>query len=148
VVQGEEKKDELRAEFKRLDFSDCRFPSDRLTIAMMRFRHQDLFDHGFHTEDGEEQPKYFKQPVGNVEEEIGEMLFCERCVATFAYARARGIDGPPNLDLEIHKDQLVDMYREWGLVSGIKQASELVRDLEREGQRLALEKGPRARDGR
>ena len=101
-----------------------------------------------HTEDGEEQPKYFKQPVGNVEEEIGEMLFCERCVAAFAYARARGIDVPPNLDLEIHKDQLVDMYREWGLASGIRQASELVRDVERQGERLALEKGPRAPGGR
>ncbi len=72
------------------------------------------------------------------------MLFCERCVATFAYARARGIEVPTGLDLEIHKDQLVDMYREWGLVSGIRQASELVRDVEREGERLALEKGPRA----
>ena len=148
MSQGEKNADESEAEFKRLDFSVCRFPSDRLTIAMMRSRHRDLFDHGFHTEDGEEQPKYFKQPVGNVEEEIGEMLFCERCVATFAYARARGIEVPTGLDFDIHKDQLVDMYREWGLVSGIRQASELVRDVEREGERLALEKGPRAPGGR
>jgi hypothetical protein len=148
VSQGEGKAGDSEAELKKLDFSNCQFPSDRLTIGMMRFRHPDLFDHGFDVGDGREQPKYFKEPVGNVEEEIGEMLFCERCVAMFAYAKARGIKPPWALDLEIHKDQLVDIYREWGLADGIAQASELVRDVERRGQQLALKMGRPSRGGR
>jgi hypothetical protein len=148
VSRGEEKADDPEAEFKKLNFSRCRFPSDRLTIEMMRSLHPDLFDHGFEVGDRKEQPKYFKQPLGNTEEEIGEMLFCERCVAAFAYARARGIKPPWGLDLEIHKDQLIDMYREWGLADGIAQASEFVRDVERQGQQLASQKGPQSRGGR
>ena len=148
LCHGEKRRRDSEAEFKKLDFSHCHFPSDRLTIKMMRFRHPALFDDGFDVGEGKEQPKYFKEPVGNVEEEIGEMLFCERCVATFAYAKARSIKPPWALDLEIHKDQLVDMYREWGLADGIAQASELVRDVERQGQQLALKKGRQSRGGR
>jgi hypothetical protein len=147
VSQGEKNTDEAEAEFKQLNFSECRFPSDRLTIAMLRFTHRELFDYGFDAGD-DAQPQYFLQPLGNADQGIGEMLFCERCVAAFAYAKARGIEVPTKLDLEIHKDQLVDMYRQFGLASGIRQASELVRDVEREGQQLALKKGGQARDGR
>jgi hypothetical protein len=147
VSQGEKSANESEAEFKRLNFGGCRFPSDGLTIATLRFMYRDLFDVGFDTSE-EAQPQYFLQPRDNNFEPVGEMLFCERCVATFAYAKARGIDVPTKLDLESYKDELVDYYRQFGLASGIKQASELVREVERQGQQLALEQGPRVRGGR
>jgi hypothetical protein len=133
---------ESETEFKQLDFSGIRFPSDRLTIAMLRNEHPDLFDLGFHP--GEEaQPKYFLQAShgGHAEDGIGNLLFCERLVATWAYAEARGIAGPKDWDLCTFKDELVDYYRKYGLASGIKHAAELIRDVERQGQLLAQQKG-------
>jgi hypothetical protein len=86
VAQEGEKAADPEAEFKQLNFSDCRFPSDRLTIAMMRITHPTLFDYGLDARD-ENQPQYFLQLSAMRRKGIGNLLVWERLVATLAHAK-------------------------------------------------------------
>ena len=76
-----------------------------------------------------------------MEDGVGAMLFCERLIATFAYAQAKGIDGPKDWNLDEFKDELIDYYREFKLATGINHASEMIRDIERQGKELAQSAG-------
>lgn len=129
--------DDQENDFGKLDFRKIKFPSDGLTVAMLRAVHPDLFDLGFYV-GSEAQPRYFLQASygGHAEDGVGNLLFCERLVATWAFASAQGKTGPLGWDLEEARDQLVDFYRQYGLASGIKHATELIREIERQGQHL------------
>ncbi len=131
-----------QAEFQQLDFSQFSFPSDQINIAVLRKIHPEAFDHGF-IEGAEAQPKYFMQPdlTGHATEGIGILLFCERLMATHAYANAIGREGPKDWDRQIVRDKLIDSYCSYGLATGPSHAKELVRDVERQGANLAQQKG-------
>ncbi|MCA9040730.1 MAG: hypothetical protein KDA65_10315 [Planctomycetaceae bacterium] len=130
---------ENESELSNIDFRGTDFPSDRLTIRQLRELEPDLFDQGFQREESV-QPLYFFQE-DHTENGIGSLLFLERLNATWAYAKAKGIDGPKDWDRETYRDELIDFYRKFKLASGIKHAEELVRDVERQGVQLAQQKG-------
>jgi hypothetical protein len=133
--ETESQKGEER-EFESLDFSPMHFPSDQLTVLRLRRLHPELFDHGFQT--GDAQPKYFFD-LESAESGIGSLLFKERLIATGAYAAARGLPGPKDWDedLELYKKELVSDLCFYGLASGVHEAVEMIRDIERQATQLS-----------
>jgi len=125
--------------YRGLDFSGLSFPSDGLSISTLRKLRPELFDKGFG--DGEDaQPKFFFE--GRYSEDvIANMLFCERLIATFAYADARRMD-QPRYDLPVFKNELATLYVRYGIASGSHHAEQLIRDIERQGIALANQKQP------
>jgi hypothetical protein len=130
------------SEFKALDFSSLKFPSDKLTVATLRRLHPDLFDLGFSTWD-DAQPKYFlhADKDRHLENGIAGMLFDERLLVACAYAEAKGIEGPGNWSMVECQERLVDYYRHYHLATGVNHALELVRDVERQGRSIAQQQG-------
>ena len=130
------------SEFKALDFSSLKFPSDKLTVATLRRQHPDLFDMGFSTWD-DAQPKYFlhRDKDHYLEKGLAGMLFDERLLATCGYAEAKGIERPGNWSMVECQERLVDYYRRYQLATGLNHALELVRDVERQGRSLAQQHG-------
>lgn len=129
-------------QLRHLDFSDVRFPSDNLSLAVLRKVHSDLFDLGFDL-GNEGQPKFFLSADhgGHAKAILGNMLYCERVVAANAFAATRGIellDGEFNIS--DFKDELTRLYTRYGIASGTHQAAELIRDIETQGSRLGRQK--------
>lgn len=127
--------------FKKLDFSGFTFPSDGLSVGILRKKHSALFDNGF--DDGEDaQPEFFFNAKYS-EDIVGNMLFCERLIATFAYAGARGME-PPQCVLPVptFKNDLSKLYVRYGIASGPHHAEQLIRDIERQGVELANQRQP------
>jgi len=123
--------------FRRLDMSGLSFPSDKISIEMLRRHHPASFDVGFGS-GKEAQPKFFFIPekTDHAESVLANMLFCERLVAASAYADARGIDRPED-ELDEFKEELVELYLRYQLATGKHHAAELIRDIERQGAALA-----------
>jgi hypothetical protein len=130
--------------FKLLDLSGLRFPSDRLSIRVLRERHPDLFDLGFADAD-DSQPRFFfdSDKKGHAEDTVGSMLQAERMIAVSAYAARAGI-APRKLYVSIDdvKEQLSGLYVEYGIASGSHHAAELIRDIERQAVELANQRHP------
>jgi hypothetical protein len=105
--------------------------------------HADLFDKGFAEEHDAAQPQFFiaSDKAGHAGDVIGNMLFIERLLATAAFARARGMNGP-HADIEDYKRELASLYQRYSLAKGDKHAAQLIRDIERQGAVLAQEKSP------
>jgi hypothetical protein len=134
-------RDEADREFEQLDFSGMRFPSDQLTIGTLRRVNWALFDKGLYGEsDG--QPRYFfdAEKADHAGDDVGNILYCERMIAASAYAAARGIS-PPDAEIEILEDDLAERYCKYALATGPAHASELIRDIERQGHQMANQKG-------
>jgi hypothetical protein len=127
--------------FKLLDFRRVTFPSDALTIGVLRAQHSELFDKGFAEDNDRAQPKFFiaSRNAGHSEDVVGNMLFIERLIATAAFAKAQGIP-PPEADIEGYKDELATMYLRYSLAQGAHHAAELIRDIERQGAALVNDK--------
>lgn len=123
--------------FKRLNFSDLTFPSDGLSIGILRKKHPSLFDEGFDDGDGA-QPLFFFN-AKHSEDNLANMLFGERLIATFAYALARSME-PPDCELSLFKNDLSKLYVRYGIASGPHHAEQLIRDIERQGAELANRK--------
>jgi hypothetical protein len=125
-----------------LDFSECTFPSDAISIAQMRQVHPLLFDVGIETAKGQ-QPVFMLAPFdgGHVLDTIGMMLHCERIIAADSYAAKLGLE-PPDADIELFKEELANYYIKYGLAKGEHHAQELVRNIERMGASLAKGRQP------
>lgn len=114
------------------------FPSDALTVRMLRDAHPALFDLEFET--AGVQPVFFNTPSspGHVESTVGEMLYIERVVARRAYAKQRGARPSSDCsDIRALKAELARWYQRYGLAEGPAQATELIRDIERQAGVLA-----------
>jgi hypothetical protein len=145
MSSGAEEEERHRKELASLDFSGLRFPSDNLTIGMLRRLRPDSFDKGCcgFLEYGRQQPAFFLDPheQGHAADDLASLLWCERLVAAFAYATGKGIDGPSGWEIEGLRDELRQHYCNFGLASGPQHAWELIRDVERQGSSLGSEKG-------
>jgi hypothetical protein len=138
--------------FENLDLTGIRFPSDALSIGMLRAKHPELFDKGFALGGDNVQPKFF---FGlHAETIVANMLYCERVIVVSAYAEALGVKGlelgmkGPELGVELEcdvsdfKDELSKLYIRYGVASGTHHADQLIRDLEQQGVTLANQKHP------
>jgi hypothetical protein len=118
-----------------LDVNAVRFPSDRLTIGMLRSAHPQLFDTNIGG--GKPQPQFFFAASDNkaAVEEVGGILYTERLIAAVALATRDGQE-PPATYLPLHelKEELAERYVRYGLASGPQHALELIRDIERQVQ--------------
>jgi hypothetical protein len=127
--------------YKTVDFSSIEFPSDKLTVKVLRKLHPELFDVGFCGERmADDQPQFFFRENGNPPEvdALGGLLQEERRIAAFAYAKAAGLAMPPiDLELEISKEEVAKGYKFYGLSSGPHQTQELIRSIERQARQLA-----------
>lgn len=136
--------EQTEREFAKLDLTRVHFPSDRVTILSVRQLHPELFDHGLGN-GVVSQPEYFlrHEPQNPAEIGLGDMLWCERQIVAHAYAVAKGLRIPEILarDIEVYRESLTNHCRELGLVSGEHEAAEMIRELERQGRLLAIQKG-------
>lgn len=130
--------------FPTLDLSGVRFPSDNLTIRTLRQARPDLFDIGIGNGDNA-QPKFFFHAShgGHATDTVAAMLFCERLIATDAYAAAKGVDGVyTGTTIDEFKEELTQLYARYGISHGPLHAAELIRDIERQGAALANQRQP------
>ncbi|HWB14100.1 MAG TPA: hypothetical protein VG826_33045 [Pirellulales bacterium] len=126
--------------FPTLDLSNIRFPSDGLTVGVLRKIHPELFDIGI--EDGENaQPKFFFHARDICEDTVAAMVYYERMLATEAYAEAAGVQGI-ECCIGDFKNELVELYCRYQLASGPHHAIQLIRDFERQSAALAKQKKP------
>lgn len=125
-----------------LDFSGIPFPSDVLTVGAIRRKNSHLFDHGFRPGSAA-QPEYFFQSdqPGHAEEDLGNLLFAERLIATESYLIASGFAGVPEWEVDPIKVDLVQSYVEYGLANGSHEAAEMIREIERQGRLLSPKRG-------
>lgn len=137
MIARKETGDEADKHFKHLDFSGFTFPSDGLTIGALREKHRELFDKGFSMEE-DAQPRFFFDPTFSGEI-VANILFCERLVATCAYAEARGMRWP-DCEIEGIRGFLLTHYPRYGLASGPQHAEQLIRDIEGQGTELAKQR--------
>ncbi len=135
--------DDSDERFSKLDFRRLSFPSDGLTLGVLRTMHSDLFDKGFAYAESAAQPQFFiaSDKAGHAGDVLGNMLFIERLIATAAFASARGIDGP-RADVADYKEELASLYQRYSLAKGEHHAALLIRDIERQGATLAQNKSP------
>lgn len=134
-----EPSDKSGGHYRELDLSGIRYPSDALSIAVLRQKYSASFDKGF----DELQPRFFLKPRqgGHAEDVLGGLLCCERFVALFAYADATGVECPlrPGFDF---KEELADLYMGMGIASGPHHAAELIRGIEQQAVQLANQRHP------
>lgn len=129
-------------DFSKVDLSGLRFPSDQISIAFLRRKHPALFDVGF-GEGHYAQPQFFflSSQFGHAEDLLANMLHCERRIAIAAYADAKGMSALDG-DIGEFKEELAELYIRYEIASGRHSAEQLIRDIERQGQDLALIKSP------
>jgi hypothetical protein len=125
--------------FESLDLSSVVFPSDALTIRMLRRLYPDQFDVGF-GQGQESQPAFFfsRQSV----DDIGGLLYCERQIAVSAFASARGVAPPTDvmdiIEIEDLREELGRRYTRLGIANGEHETIELVRGIEKQFSGLGL----------
>jgi hypothetical protein len=124
-------------DFENLDLTGIRFPSDALSIRMLRAKHPELFDKGFTLGGDKAQPKFFFEI--HAENIVANMLYCERVVAVSAYAEAMRIKGL-GCDVSDFKGELSKLYIRYGIAGGTHHADQLIRDIEQQGMTLANQK--------
>lgn len=125
-------------ESKRFSVGGIRFPSDRVTIKMLRQHHPQLFDEML--ADGDDQQPMFFEPGGcdHAEDQLGSMMYVERLIAKNRYAAELGIEIPDQfIPLADMKIELAQHYVRYGLATGVHEAEELIRDIERQAKKLA-----------
>jgi hypothetical protein len=125
---------------RKLDFSDIRFPSDGLSIAALRKAHAPDFDHGCVLVGNDAQPRFFLSANNDLDSRhsVGILLFNERIVAAAGFCAVTGIQlnyGSTLLDL---RDNLANLYIQYGLAAGHHEAEQLVRTVDKQGRSLAL----------
>jgi hypothetical protein len=113
----------------QLDLGKISFPSDALTIGMIRKALPDLFL--------QDDPDFFKDEFGSVE--VSGILRSERILAQRAFASALGRPDPyleePSRQEMI--ESLAESYKLFGLASGQQHTNQLVRAFENEAVDLA-----------
>lgn len=129
--------------FPDIDLSGIQFPSDTITIRALREAHPEQFDIGFAGGGGYEQPKFFfnGSDGATAEDTLGAMLYCERLIATDAYAAAKGVAGM-GVSIDDFKEELAELYTRYGISKGPHHAAELIRGIEQQGAALASQKQP------
>jgi hypothetical protein len=107
-----------------IDFASLSYPSDRITIEIIRARNP----RGFAQED----PNFFHQSVRWGERgDFGGLLFMERIAAHKAFAARLGLPDPhDNWDHEELVDVLSEEYENYNVSRGLWHTKLMVRDLE------------------
>jgi hypothetical protein len=131
------------SDFPTVYLSTVRFPSDNLTIRVLRQAHPDAFD--VLSKGESDQPKFFFQPThfDHVDSTVAAMLYWERMLAVNAYTAAAGIKGVDtgfsHADIT---DELTQFYTRYRLASGPHHAAQLIRDFEQEAAALGKKREP------
>ncbi len=117
---------------KRVDLSRLMFPTDGLTFKKIREVNCELFDKGGLYGKYSEYSNF-------CEDELFGLLAAERLLALFAFAQAKGIE-PPFMEYDAIHEEATELYVRYGLARGTHEASELIRDVERQARELANER--------
>jgi len=130
----ESSRNKLSVDLGQLDLSEIRYPSDALSIGVLRQKVPLLFDKGF----TERQPSFFLRPqhAGHAEDVLGGLLCCERLVALSAYGETIGMPFPFKVGFNF-AEELANLYVKIGLAGGQHEASELIRGVEQQAAGLA-----------
>lgn len=112
-----------------LDFTQIRFPSDRITIGQLRKLWPGSFDE-YHAP-GQGRPGDIER-AGNLENTLGGLIDCERVFANLVFLKALGLpradgDAP---ETEGEASDLAEDYATYGWAGGWHEAREMVRDIE------------------
>jgi hypothetical protein len=137
-----------KQELDYLDYTSIRFPSDNLTLGVVRKLEPDKFDvndaPNDHINDGYDGCSSW--------EKVQAVMQAERWLARFVYEEAMGRDpekaiGGYPCEKADFVDGLMELYPEYGLASGAVAALELIKDIERQAveQAKAYGKGPPGR---
>lgn len=113
----------------QIDYGKLSFPSDALTIGMIRKAVPELF--------AQDDPEFFQDGFASVE--VSGMLHSERILAHRAFASAAGRPDPyPD---EAGRQEMIKMlaesYKLFGLASGRQHTEQLVRAVEADATVLA-----------
>ncbi len=121
-------------EYHYIDYTLIRFPSDQLTLGLIRRLHPDYFD-------VEHAP--FEQVLAIAPNEdfdsdddpgIGQILYIERKLALNAFEGVRRVYTRSNVmgakDKPAFVEDLVKFYSRYGIADGRESAMQLIRDIE------------------
>lgn len=128
--------------FDGLNLTSVSFPSDSISIESLRRLFPNDFDVGI-TEGIQAQPKFFLlvENTINASNTLGNVLYCERLLAAWYYAKEKGI-APPETGLVDLQEELSENYCKLGIATGPHHAEELMRDIERQVKNLINDKTP------
>jgi hypothetical protein len=113
------------AESLKIDFTKIEFPSDGLTIKVLRRVHRDQID-------AERLPTFFtdRERGGSAEDVLTDLLYCERALAEAAFDRHLGRLPADPLGVEGFAEELTRLYVRYGIASGEHHAEQLIRSFE------------------
>lgn len=121
-----------------IDYTSLRFPSDRITIRDMRRAHPDRFD----VEGG----RRFAEPEDEEDFLVGTLIYMERLVARAAFEAALGKPGDLYAERALEKEgcveEMAEMYRRYGVSTGLEHTRQLLRDLESQAAQQARGRQP------
>lgn len=128
--------------FAGMNLTSVSFPSDSISIESLRRLFPNDFDVEI-TEGMKAQPKFFLLPENsvNASNTLGNVLYCERLLAAWYYAKEKGI-APPETGLVDIQEELSESYCKLGIAIGTHHAEELMRDIERQVKKLINDKTP------
>lgn len=124
------------AESPKIDFTKIDFPSDGLTIKVLRHIHRDQID-------AEQLPTFFtdRERADSAEDLLTNLLYCERALAEAAFDRHLGKPPADPLGVEGFAEELERLYVRYGIASGHHHAEQLIRNFESQAVVLAREQG-------
>lgn len=123
-----------------LDYSKIKFPSDNITIGMMRKLHPKEFDAEWWSCTGvfgHRAPASTGQSQTSID--MNEMLYGERAVAERGWVKASRVTLDPAWLEEVNggAEPLPKLYIKYGLARGPQHAEQLIRNIESQAAALA-----------
>jgi hypothetical protein len=132
-----------------IDFARLSFPTDELTIRMLRERHPHVFDSeptGRFAGNPRRNSGYYER--GSIDGLIGSTINFERMLAEMAYRAELGLpkmEGLPVADRSSLIDSLTNSYVFLGVTSGKHEARAMLKDIETQARKQGREHGGRSR---
>ncbi|WP_145027854.1 hypothetical protein [Caulifigura coniformis] len=116
---------------RAIHYGEISFPSDKLTIGMLRSAYPTEFNQPISDDPQPRQPIFFWRTSGEhcAKEVVGGLLERERLVAATAAAEGASLVAPL-CDLRAIKRRIMSEYMALGLAQGEYEAAELIRRLE------------------
>ncbi|HEX4609317.1 MAG TPA: hypothetical protein VH092_14055 [Urbifossiella sp.] len=121
-----------------IDYTSLHFPSDRITLLDVRRAHPDRFD----VEDG----RQFSDPEGKGDFRLAPLVYLERIIARAAFEAALGKPSDLYAERGLERagcvEEVAELYRMYGVSTGLQHTQQLVRDLETQAAKQAKGRRP------